>query len=817
MELGNLIPDVFKSKPPKVEKASEVAFAGDSLILPGMFTDYNPDDLMTRKGYTIYKKMMTDEQVKAVIRFHRDAVTGREWSFEDHPKLSDSENKKRAEVLEGILQKMPGSFKTRLDMIMSSLYNGFSLVEKTFQSVEIDSVTWVGIKSLRLKPFETFHFLKDKFGGLEQLEQHISGKEISLDITKFIHHVNNADVDEYYGQSELREAYRAWWSKDTTLLLQNIFLERVAGGFAWIKPVGEKTLSVNSTDYTNLVNVMSSIKSNSSMILPSGFDFNLEHPSDTQAFGRAVQGHDKSIAKSLLMPNLLGLSEQGPNGSRALGDTQVEAFLWVLDSEAGGLEETVNEQLFTDIAEQNFPDGLYPRWKLHDLSKKQQFEIVSKWSELVNNNSVKSRPSDEDHLRSILEFPKVDPKDEENNSNDVSPQTALSGVQVGAMADIVERVATEKIPRETGVQILVVSFPVDLETAEEIMGDVGKGFEPKAPVQVPSTPGTPIPGEEDDDNDDVDPNEDPDKPDETIIGKSGQRIVSKLEAANNRVAFAVIDKNSQQIEEDTVPELSSIVIGIVKPTTDHILTMKVIKPGDLEKIKLDTESVKKLRSAVRRMLNKAWALGEKHARREIDRAKGVKMSSGFVRLDEDAAEFFDQKSFTMTGKITNDMKAIVENILSQSIKSSQTIRDTVDNIYVAFASEGFITGEDAQTEMAGLLETKTAATTAARLNTIVRTNSFEAINEARYSFFTDPLLDDFVEAMEYSAILDGRTTQICQHLDNQIHAADGEVWDGPWRPPNHFNCRSLLIPVTSFDKWSESPFPTINPQAGFGG
>ncbi len=115
--------------------------------------------------------------------------------------------------------------------------------------------------------------------------------------------------------------------------------------------------------------------------------------------------------------------------------------------------------------------------------------------------------------------------------------------------------------------------------------------------------------------------------------------------------------------------------------------------------------------------------------------------------------------------------------------------------------------------MQGVLQSKEAAT--ARLSTVVRTNTFEAINEARYSYFTDPSIGDFVEALEYSAILDSRTTQICRHLDGQVHAVDGEIWNGPYRPPNHFNCRSLLIAVMQEDEWQESDAPTVEPQEGF--
>jgi uncharacterized protein with gpF-like domain len=100
------------------------------------------------------------------------------------------------------------------------------------------------------------------------------------------------------------------------------------------------------------------------------------------------------------------------------------------------------------------------------------------------------------------------------------------------------------------------------------------------------------------------------------------------------------------------------------------------------------------------------------------------------------------------------------------------------------------------------------------------------MKKARYSHFTDPALDGFVEAIEYSAILDDRTTDLCKHLDMRIYESDDPIWD-EYRPPNHFNCRSLLIPVTIIDtevvgkdnlegtRYSKQPI--LEPQEGFGG
>lgn len=740
----------------------DTAYADDALLTSGKFTQYNPDDLITRKGYRIYKKMMTDEQVKAVVRFHRDAVTGREWTFEDHAELSPEENERRATILNEAIRQMPGSFKTKLDMVMSALYNGFSMVEKTYKLIEVDGKAWAGIKNLTLKPFDTIYFDLDDFGNLEAVHQYVAGYEVELDIKRFIHYACNPDVHEYYGQSELREAYRAWWSKDTTILLQNIFLERAAAGFVWATPSEKSSLTAKSPEYSQLQTVLSKIRSTSSMILPKHIELNVQHPQDTQAFDRAITAHDKAIAKALLMPNLLGLSEQGPNGSRALGDTQLEAFLWMLDAEAKQVEETINEQLFAELAALNFPDGLHPRWVLKDLSNKQTMEIITKWNELVKGKVVRKTTDDEDHIRASLGFPEYDEEKE------IQPPPPPPGLNPG---------------QEEG----------DEEDGQGQEGDDDDGGQPN-PV-----------GEEEELA--------ADHPDETIVGKGRKRISAEMSVkkALKRVDFAVIDERTTKAGDEQIKAVSGSLTEAFTKAFDEL--PEAYAPEDINTLDFSKRDKTKVNNQFKAMLRSGWQIGVKHAKDEVGKAAGKTFSINFERLDQNAAEYFQSRAFFLTGNLTHDMMKTAKNVLLNGMKDNRTRKQIRDDIYEAFAKAGFITNEDAQAQMGRILTAHEGTTP--RLNTIIRTNTFEAVNEARYSYFTDPELDDFVEALEYSAVLDSRTTGICQHLDGHVHKAQGGVWDEGYRPPNHFNCRSLLVPVTAVDAWEESPAPEVFPQEGF--
>lgn len=68
-------------------------------------------------------------------------------------------------------------------------------------------------------------------------------------------------------------------------------------------------------------------------------------------------------------------------------------------------------------------------------------------------------------------------------ADEPTPQeVSLNGAQVASMISIVGQVGSNQIPRASGVQMLMASFNLNEQQAEEIMGEVGRGF-------VPSTEG----------------------------------------------------------------------------------------------------------------------------------------------------------------------------------------------------------------------------------------------------------------------------------------------------------------------------------------
>lgn len=68
-----------------------------------------------------------------------------------------------------------------------------------------------------------------------------------------------------------------------------------------------------------------------------------------------------------------------------------------------------------------------------------------------------------------------------NQSADTIAEVSLNGAQVTAMLTLVNQVSMGQIPRETAVQMMTTSFPIDAKKADEILGEVGKDFKPTSP------------------------------------------------------------------------------------------------------------------------------------------------------------------------------------------------------------------------------------------------------------------------------------------------------------------------------------------------
>jgi len=370
----------------------------------------NPDTLVGRHGLTIYSKMANDEQVKAVLNFKRDAITARGWQFKyrDDCPLDEDEQALRRRVFTEAVARMRGAFSDALNAIMTGRAYGFSITEKVYGEITVDGKEWPAINMLLGRDPLSFRFYTDEYGTLEKIEQQTQRSGlVEVDRARVIHYVHAPEWDHVYGRSDLREAYRSWYIKDQISNLWPMYLERFAGGFIHASiPAG---VDVAPADLEALDEALKKAKSLGAIRTPPGVVLTVHQPGSTDGYERAIQYHDLAIAKALLVPNLLGISNAGNTGAYAQSQTQLEAFFWTLNADASRLEECLNEQLFRDLGDQAWADGEYPEFKFKPASLEHVKWVIQTWSGLLGAKAVVPTEEDETFLRKLLEMP---PRDE---------------------------------------------------------------------------------------------------------------------------------------------------------------------------------------------------------------------------------------------------------------------------------------------------------------------------------------------------------------------------------------------------------------------
>lgn len=218
------------------------------------------------------------------------------------------------------------------------------------------------------------------------------------------------------------------------------------------------------------------------------------------------------------------------------------------------------------------------------------------------------------------------------------------------------------------------------------------------------------------------------------------------------------------------------------------------------------------------MLTETYHKGEQIAKTEINKIKRtLKFSeAAILRFAQDmdfrtitpteAINFFEQKAFAMAGVEGDLITNKIKQILLGGIKSGATVKDIISEIENQ-------TGEYYDNEAID-----EEVYTGSRLETIIRTNTVEALSEGRKSFFEAPEMDGYVVAYQWSAIMDDRVRPNHARMDGRIYPINSYVWK-IWHVPAGFNCRCYKVPVTRGQEWNESsPLPAaLRPDSGFEG
>ncbi len=274
----------------------------------------------------------------------------------------------------------------------------------------------------------------------------------------------------------------------------------------------------------------------------------------------------------------------------------------------------------------------------------------------------------------------------------------------------------------------------------------------------------------------------------------------KFTKAELIVDFAEIKHNIENATQEITKEISEYIQEAVQDLIKQVDKLKILETknlADMEKIKF--ENLGDIKSAFTKMLKKQFEDGIKSGRKEINLAKVAKKKNKFSEIvkfqweidlrkikPQEALDWLDKQAYDLTGDIRDYLMSEFRDVLKNAILRGDDLKSVVnsmDKIVQDFVAEGLL-----DEPIPGY-----------RLEAIARTNINQAFNMGRKIFFEDPQLEGYVIGYQYSAIIDARTTPICEWLDNRTFSIlykDLEIIT----PPNHWNCRSLLVPLTLDDE-----------------
>lgn len=411
---------------PKKPSLGELASAADDIYLAWTPRYYNPDRLAAKKGgLRIYKTMREDDQVKACLRLKKAATTTSGWDIEVPVKDNEISEKaeEQKEFIQYVFGQMEGTVEGMITSILSAFDYGFSVHEKVYNYIDQGKFRGkIGIKAVRAKSPTRLNFEIDRTGKLKPMgltQRQDDGKYTPLPIDKFVIYTYQKEFDNYYGESDLKSAYRPWFVKHNVMRYWAIYLEKFSIPIAKGQVTAGRVTETQREDFKSL---MQRIQSGMSVLLPQGMTLDLLESDriDRGVFNQAVEALNIAIARSILIPQMIGLVPAAGTGSYAKGDIELKMFDWILKDINTNTQEVINEQLVRPLIDVNYGEQEeYPRFVIKPLKEEDKQKIVAAWSEAVARGAVTVTVQTEKYLRDLLKFPEME-QDEEALAEEAS-------------------------------------------------------------------------------------------------------------------------------------------------------------------------------------------------------------------------------------------------------------------------------------------------------------------------------------------------------------------------------------------------------------
>ena len=300
----------------------------------------------------------------------------------------------------------------------------------------------------------------------------------------------------------------------------------------------------------------------------------------------------------------------------------------------------------------------------------------------------------------------------------------------------------------------------------------------------------------------------------------GSKMVKKMAARRQKteyekkIDFEAIEKNLDALEYKFGLRIGSTLDKAVEELIAKIIRDKIVEEKNFRAIEgLSLKYVNELTDNFGQFLTAVFDRGHKDVAQEVMDKKNFATTAAGLQPKE-AMQYFQMRKFWLSGAEKEAVLRKTKAILYEGIKSGAALGEIKFKLEEAFKTYKVYQKVPVPGGRVALMPIEKIE---GRLATIIRTNATDAYNQGRKIALQSPTIRPLVPAYQFSAILDDRTTDICLQNDGMIRLADDPIW-GARTPPLHYNCRSMLVPILSHEKYTVSKVKVAGtPAEGFGG
>jgi hypothetical protein len=480
--------------------------------------------LQGRRAAKIYKEMANNNAIISAILFAMQTlVRGVSWPVK--PAGDSPEQAKEAEFLEGVLDDMSMTWQDVISEALSMLIFGWAYLEivwkirrgeskdPRFRSQHDDGR--IGVRKLEIRAQETLDRwqFNEEDDGLEGMWQIAPSKPkaVFIPIEKAVLYRTSTHKANPEGKSILRGSYRSWHFLKRIQEFEAIGIERNMAGVPRVK-VPPRMLEQNPSagDATLLADLQELVQEvrfdeRAGLIVPSdvdesgnptGYDFDLISASGRKTIDTnlVIERYERRIASSVLADFITASDKVGVYASlKAKHQFFGVALTAILDV----VSDITNRFLVAPLYRLNgVPRENWATIEHGDIGKPELSEVADFVSRLAPVGFLTPSNEVESKLRQMSDLPLedeegmgqlMDPSLVPGGGEDGLPpeavlgpggpgegpdvaKTGLNGAQITAMTDIVGQVGEGRIPKESAVGLITVSFPtITTEQAKAII------------------------------------------------------------------------------------------------------------------------------------------------------------------------------------------------------------------------------------------------------------------------------------------------------------------------------------------------------------